>query len=190
MEIDQEEAKAALEDAKAYATRMKKSLNAFGAAYHFIVWGAIWLIGFSLDHFGPRLPEAVRIWHWLVLQVLGNALSFSITFRGRRYVRVGPQGAIALIWILFMGFSILGAFFVHPRSYEEGSLLIVLITMLWMAVMGAIVNKILLIAAVFVAVASAAAYLLIPDAYFLIMALAGGTSLIALGVFLLARKER
>ncbi len=190
MEIDREEARAALEDAKAYAARMKKAMNAFGAAYHFIVWGAIWIVGFSLDQFAPLLPEPVNVWHWLVLNVAGNVASFSISARGRRYLRVGPQGGIALIWILFMAFGGLGALFVRPAGFKEGSMLLVLLIMLWMAVMGALMNRVLLCVALGVTAVAVGAYYLLPDAFYLIMAVVGGTSLIAIGVAILARREK
>jgi hypothetical protein len=46
MKIEPSEAESALAAVRAADAQMRRALNAYGAAYHFIVWGVIWLIGF------------------------------------------------------------------------------------------------------------------------------------------------
>jgi hypothetical protein len=163
-------------------------LNAFGAAYHFIVWGLIWLVGFAITHFADRLPAAVGAWHWLVLNLVGNAFSLSFGYRMRKAFKTLPHDGIGTIWILFLAFGALGAFFVRPAGDREGTMLIIIITMLWMSVMGALVNRALLWMAVGVTALSAVSDWLFADVFYLVLALGGGGALIATGIYLLKRR--
>jgi hypothetical protein len=187
MDIDPAEARAALEEAKILSSRMKKALKAFGAAYHFIAWGTLWLIGFLIMHFADRLPRAFSTWHWLVLNVIGNAFSLTFSFRARKAFKPLPRSGIGLIWVLYLCFAFLGSFFVQPEGAKEAAMLIILALMLLMSIIGAILYRALVWVAVGIAALGALSYWLAPDAFYLCLAIGGGGAIIVTGLFLLKR---
>jgi len=67
-------------------------------------------------------------------------------------------------------------------------MLIIIATMLWMSVMGALVNRALLWMAIGITALSAAAYWLLPGIFYLCLSLGGGGALIATGLRMLGRK--
>ena len=185
MDIEPSEAESALAAVRAADAQMRRALNAYGAAYHFIVWGVIWLIGFSISNFATRLPLAVAMWSWPVLNVIGMVCSWTIGIRmGRTFHN--PYGSrIGLLWILFIAYGILGVFFVHPASFQAGSLLLVMYVMLWMSVMGLWLNSALVLVSLAVTGLSLVGYFAFPNFFFLWMAFLGGGTMIGTGVYLL-----
>jgi hypothetical protein len=190
LEIDSAEARTALEEARRYNSRMKKALAAFGAAYHFIVWGGIWLIGFLITHFAFALPKAVSAWHWLVLNVLGNIISWSIGYRGRKAIKAGPHSGIMAISLLFLGFALAGALVARPAGDHEALMLVAPLIMLWLAVMGALTMRLLIWVSLGITALCLAAFFFLPAEFYLCLAISGGLPMIGLGIFLLTRRER
>ena len=68
-------------------------------------------------------------------------------------------------------------------------MLIVLVTMLWLSVMGVLIFRPLLWTALTVSALSLASYFLIPESFYLALSLAGGGALIGAGLFLMRQRD-
>jgi hypothetical protein len=185
MNIEPSEAESALAAVRAADAQMRRALNAYGAAYHFIVWGVIWLIGFTISHFATRLPTPVAIWSWPVLDSIGMVCSWTIGIRMSKTFRNPVGSRIGWLWILFIFYGVLGVFFVHPAGSQEATLLLIFFVMLWMSVMGLWLNSALMWAGLAVTGLSLLGYFVLPGYFFLWMAFLGGGMMIGTGIFLL-----
>ena len=108
MDIDPDIARKALDEIQATRVRMRRALEVWGGAYHFLVWGAIWAVGFMLSYFQDRLPPHFSNWSWGALNLIGNAASLSIGFRQRKTFRLSRSSGLGPIWILFLCFGAAG----------------------------------------------------------------------------------
>jgi hypothetical protein len=185
MKISPSEAQSALADIRAADQQMQQSLNSWGAAYHFLVWGGVCLIGFSITQFHSLFPDAFLAGSWVVLNLIGMLGSWIIALRMRHkfHFSVGPR--IAILWPLFVLFGVLEAFFVHPNDGREITMMIMIFNMLWMAVLGLWVNNILLWAALILTGFSLFGYVVFPDYFYLWMAFLIGGTLIGSGLYIL-----
>lgn len=189
MNIDPSEANEALEAIHTTEQKMTRDQNAWGAGYHLIVWGVICLIGFTISQFSSALPAVIGRSTWIVLNVVGNIISWSIGLRMRYKIQNNFGIRIALLWILFVGFAAVGAFFVHPAGPQEITVLLLLIINLWLAVMGLWLNLTMLWEALAFSAVTLAAYYFVPGYFFLCLAVLGGGVMIAAGC-LVIRKGR
>jgi hypothetical protein len=184
MDINPSEAESALASIRQTEDQMRKALNASGGAYQLIIWGVILMIGYTMNQFADRMPVAVVAGTWIAISVLGNALSLAISLRMARKFH-HPLGArIGALWPIFILFGCLGAFFVHPSGPREINLLAYLFAMLWMAVMGLWVKLPLLWISLTFTGLMVFGYLVLPDYFFLWLAIVGGGAMIGSGLFL------
>ena len=95
----QQEAQEALALVEKTTQRMRRALAQGGAPYFLIIWGLVWVLGFSSAHFfGPEDPRTA--WTWMVVDTLGAILSFVIGWRLSRRVRSRNGGrTVALCWL-------------------------------------------------------------------------------------------
>jgi hypothetical protein len=185
MNIDRSEAESALASIREIENQMNKAMSASGGAYQIIAWGGIMMIGYTLNQFADRLPVALVAGPWIVMSILANILSVTISVRRARKFH-NPYGArLGFLWAVFLLFGLVGAFFVHPSDPREINLLVYLLTMLWMAVMGLWVDlRLLWISLAFTAL-MLFGYLVLPDYFFLWLAIVGGGAMIGSGLLLL-----
>jgi hypothetical protein len=188
MNISPFEAESALASIRETENHMRKAMNASGGGYQLIIWGVVLMVGYTLNQFADRLPLAFIIGTWIVLSVLGNTVSIVINIRRSRKFH-SPYGArLGAIWGIFILFGFIGAFFVHPAGPREINLLVYLMVMLGLAVTGLWVDLTLLwISLVFTGL-MLFGYVVLPDYFFLWLAIVGGGSMIGSGLLLLRGK--
>ncbi len=184
--ISAEEAREALNLIEATTEHMRRSLAHGGTPYFFLIWGVVWVLGFGADHFLSAHPRTVGI-IWAVLDAFGLLASFGVGWwiskrmRSRRY---GPS--VGLYWLAWVGYGALIVYFAHPASGNQMSLLIALLVMFGYVTTGIFYRSPFLVglgAALTVLVL--AGYLFLPAYYNLWMAVFGGGSLIASGLYIL-----
>jgi hypothetical protein len=185
MKITPTEAESALASIRQAEDQMRKELGASGGAYQIIIWGVIMAVGYTLNQFADRLGVMLVAIPWIVMSVIGNALCVIISIRlSRRFHH--PQAArIASLWAVFLLFGAIGALFIRPTDPREINLLIYLLVMLWMAVMGLWVRLSLLWVSLAVTGLLVFGYLVLPDYFFLWLAIVGGGTMIGSGLLLL-----
>ncbi|HWQ45481.1 MAG TPA: hypothetical protein VN376_01370 [Longilinea sp.] len=189
MNIDPSEAGEALKAIRLTEQKLTQDQNAWGGGYHLIVWGVICMIGFTISQFNASLPAVIGRWAWITLNIVGNIISWSIGFRMRTKFQNTFGIRIALLWVLFVAFGVLAAFFVHPANPQELTILLLLIINLWLAVMGLWLNLTMLWESLAFTVCMLAGYYLIPEYFFLCLAVVCGGIMILAGVFAI-RKEK
>ncbi len=180
-----EEAREALELVERTVRQMRRAVAHGGMPYFLLIWGTVWVLGFGATHFlGPESPQARTVW-WMLI-VPGLIASALVGWRLNDRVRHAWFGAsVGLFWLTWMVYASLIVFFAQPQTGIQTSLLIALFAMfgyvtsgllyrsLFLSGLGALMTALILIG-----------YLLIPAWFSLWMAILGGGSLIAAGLYM------
>ncbi len=182
MTISPSEAEEALAAVRAVSQQMRRALNAWGFAYYLIVWGLIWLIGFSCSQF---LPAAVVGYLWLAIDLVGSGLSVYLGLRMGRTFRSPIGSRVGLFWIALLAYGFLGMWFVHPANPYEGTLLLIIVLMFGYVVMGLWVEPRLVWLGLFVTALALVGYFALPAIFFILMAVLGGGSMLGTGLYIL-----
>jgi hypothetical protein len=186
MDISPSEAERTLASIRETEDQMHKALNASGGGYQMLTWGFVMLIGYTLNQFAEHLSVAAVAGIWIVLSTIGNIVSVTIGIRMARKFH-SPYGArIGAMFPIFILFGVMGAFFVHPAGPREINLLIYLLVMLWLAMMGLWVKLSLLWISLIFSGLMLFGYMVLPDYFFLWLAIVGGGAMIGSGLFLLS----
>jgi hypothetical protein len=186
MDISPSEAEKTLASIRETDDQMRKAMNAAGGGYQMLIWGIIMMIGYTLNQFGEHLSVAVVAGTWIVLSVIGNAVSVVMSARMARKFH-SPLGArIGAMLPIFVLFGFVAAFFVHPAGPREINLLIYLLVMLWLAMMGLWVKPSMLWISLIFTGLMLFGYVVLPDYFFLWLAIVGGGAMIGSGLFLLS----
>ena len=184
MKITPTEAETALASIRQAEDQMHKALDA-PVGYQITIWGAIMMVGYTLNHFAEMLPVALVAGSWIVMSILGNVLSVGMYIRMARKFH-HPMGVrIGSLWAVFLLFGVIAAFFVHPSDPREINLLVYLLVMLWMAVMGLFLRLSLLWISLTVTGLLVFGFLVLPDFFFLWLGIVGGGAMVGSGLFLL-----
>lgn len=132
MPIHPQEAATALHEITATEQQSHKAYHYQQASPHLILWGIIWVIGYSVTYFRPR-------WYplWDVLAVLGFAGSFFISFRTRSKGSHASFGwcYAATFLAVFLFIAALFAILPPPSPLQIDAFFPLLIA-LWYALMG------------------------------------------------------
>jgi hypothetical protein len=159
------------------------------AGWFLLIWGLVWLIGFLTSHFAPA---SWIIWTWLMLCVMGAALSTVVGLRlGQQvqYAQTGPK--LGLFYPVFIGFCLLWLYLVRPESWQETAILTISFLGFAVVLNGILLKVRSLIAAGLVGtVLSTAVYLWFAAQFGLIVGLVGGGGMIVAGLRFLIRGQR
>ena len=183
--ITPDEARDALELIQETTRQMRRIVAQGGAPYYLILWGAIWTMGFGTSYFlGPGSKTAGIV--WVALSTIGILASFGIGWKLGQRVR-SPQGQrIGLLWLFWLFYGILIVTFAKPLSADQMSLLICLLVMMAYVTTGLFYRSRFLIGlGLAITALVVGGYLLVPGFFDLWMAILGGGSLMAAGVYIL-----
>ena len=183
--ISPEEARESLELVEATMRQMQRAVVHAGTPYFFLIWGIVWTLGFRSTYFlGPISPLVGIV--WAVLDALGVIGSFLVGWwvaSRLRHPLYSPT--IGLFWLAWIVYGALIVYFARPQSGDQFSLLIALFAMFGYVVSGIILRGRFLIGlGVVLTVVIIAGYLFIPAYYNLWMAVFGGGSLVAAGLYM------
>lgn len=183
--ISPDEAREALELVEVTTRHMRRAVAHGGMPYFLLIWGVVWTLGFGSTHFlGPGSPLAGTV--WLVLDVLGIVASLLVgCWIGTRVrsARYGP--AVGLFWLAWMVYGALIIYFAQPENDAQFSLLISLFAMFGYVTTGIFYrSRFLSGLGGLVTLFILGGYLLIPAYFDLWMAVLGGGSLIAAGLYM------
>jgi len=188
MELTPTEAEEALAAIQTMIQKTRRAVSSSGAYLFLIVWGVIWLFGFSASQF-LAAQTAGKI--WAGLNILGGILSATIGIRMNRGVRSTSATLsgkrIGLFWLLLFLFCYATVTVVWPVDIKQLAMLIILFVMV-----GWIAMALLLSIASFgwglgLTVLALACYFLFPGIFFLLMGVVGGGGMIALGFYIRSR---
>lgn len=196
--ITRQEAQSALDEIDRVRHHMRRTIAAGSMAPMLILWGIVWILGFSAEQF---IPHAYRL--WLALDLVGVAGSFVLGSRSRTSAVKGSgqcpgHGRIFGSWLILLGYAILWSFLLVPSGLLHGSggaaygpilerkmaVLWVTVCMFAYVVMGLWLDRFMLWLGALVTAATLIGFLFEQQYLFLWVAVTGGGSLVVSGVFI------
>ena len=181
MSLSSKEASETLSDVE-HASR--RSAQAFGyrkASPHLILWGLVWLIGYSATDLRPADAGLI----WLVLVVAGSAISFFLG-RSNGRSRAGAAnswralGLVAIV-LAFIGATV--AIFGHVSGMQVGVFTPILVGAIY-AGMGLWLGLRFVVTGLAIIALTLGGYFYLPEHFLLWMAFVAGGGLILAGIWL------
>jgi len=184
------EAKEALAAIQKMMQKTRRSIASSGAHISLIITGIVWLIGFTCNQF---LPDEMLPYVWIPVSILGSILATVLGIRMGKRVRSPSAAAIGkrigFIWLLLSVYCIAAIAVTWPLEENQLVALVVMFVMVGWLVMGLqlstfsvwIWQGLVVIALVLVG------YFLLPDFFYLWIAILGGGGMIASGLYIRSR---
>jgi hypothetical protein len=188
MDLSPQEAQQALDAIQTMVRRTQRMISNSGAYAFLIIWGFVWLIGFSANHFlsGPTVGYV-----WMVLDTLGGVLSVVTGIRLSRQVRSTSNASagkrIGYFWLLLFVYCLVLLAVISPLDMKQGALVIVLFVMIGWIAMGLLLSAASIWWALGITGLALIGYYLLPSYFYLWMAILGGGGMIALGFYIRSR---
>ena len=181
--MDTQRAAEDLQLIKATMVRAKEALS-IGGAYYLILWGIIYLLGYSGSQF---LGDVVSGKLWIILVSCGIIGSFLIGRKlGSKTVsRTGIK--IMLFWIFLLIYTPLWIWIMKPAGWTKISLFIATVAMFGYIVMGLWTDTRLVITGLAVTILALIIYFLFPTYIGILMALLAGGTMIGSGIYMIKK---
>jgi hypothetical protein len=188
MNISPDEAGEALAAIQKVSQKTRRSIAGSGAHVFLIVTGIVWLVGFLATQF---LAGEVVMYIWIGMSLLGSALSFILGARlGKRVHNpaFGPTAKRAgIFWLVLVLFGIAAIAVARPADGKQVTMLIILFIMIGQSAMGLLLSFASTWWTLPITALALAGYFLLPDFFYLWMAVLVGGGMIALGVYIRLR---
>ena len=188
MKVSPTEAEEALADIQSMTEKTRRSIADSGAHISLIITGIVWLIGFTCTQF---LSGMIVAYIWIGLSILGTALAAMLGSRRSKRVRSPSAKAtakrIGLIWLLLAVYCIAAISVAWPLDGKQLTMFIILFVMVGWMVMGLLLSFTSVWPGLFIIALILIGYFLLPDFYYLWMAILGGGGMIALGLYIRTR---
>jgi len=188
MNISPSEAEEALAAIQTMMTKTRRAISSSGAYIFLIVWGVIWLLGFMGSQF---LPTDIGGYAWIALDILGGILSAVVGIRMGRGVRTSSPSLsgkrIGIFWLLLFIYCIAAVAVSWPADGKQISMYIILFVMVGWLAMGLLLSFTSIWIGVIITALALIGYFLLPDIFYLWMAILGGGGMIAFGFYIRSR---
>jgi uncharacterized membrane protein YadS len=188
MNISPNEAEEALAAIQKVTQRTRRSVASSGAYIFLFITGIIWLVGFLANQF---LSGETAVTIWIGISLLGSALSILLGSRMGRRVR-GPSTAayvkrIGTFWLLLVLYGIAAIAIARPTDGKQMTMLIILFIMIGQMAMGLLFSFSSTWWALPITALALAGYYLLPEFFYLWMAVLVGGGMIVLGLYIRLR---
>lgn len=188
MHITPNEAEEALAEIQTIEQKTRHSFASGGTYITLIVSGIVWLFGFLATQF---LTGAIVGTIWVVLSVLGGLLGTLLGFRMSRHIRnpsaVPTAKRIGFFWVLLSLFCIATIAVAQPTDGKQVTMFVILFIMIGQLSMGPVISFSSVWWAIPISGMALVGYFLLPDFFYLWMAILGGGGMIALGLYMRLR---
>jgi hypothetical protein len=186
--ISSSEAEEALAAIQTMAQKTRRSIAGSEAYITLIVTGIVWLIGFASTQF--LRGEAV-VYIWIGVSILGSILGTVLGIRTGKRIRspaTAPMAKrIGLFWLLLVFFGIAVIAIAQPTDGKQTTMLVILFIMLGQMAMGLLFSFSSVWWTLPITALALVGYFLLPDIFYLWMAILGGGGMIALGLYIHSR---
>jgi hypothetical protein len=145
-----------------------------------ILWGTIWVVGFSTSALFPAVAGIL----WIALDIVGLVASVVL---GKQYSRrvLSPNGLrLFWSWIALVGYLGLVLFLARPLPPLRADMLLVIIIMAGYVIQGIWLWRGQLIIGLVITAVTLLGGWFLPDYYLWLMALLGGGTLLGTGLYL------
>ena len=188
MNISPDEAQEALTAIQDMTHKTRRSIASGGTSLTLIVTGIVWLVGFACTQF---LSGAVVAYIWIGLSLLGSAVAIVLGRRMGERVHSPLTAAyakrIGVFWLLLVCYGIATIAVAQPLDGKQVTTLVILFIMLGQLSMGMLTSFSSVWWALPISALALAGYYLMPDYFYLLMAILGGGGMIALGLYIRSR---
>ncbi len=185
MNITPSEAEEALSAVQNMMEKTRRAISASGAYKFLILWGVIWMLGFTGSQFLPA--EAAR-YAWIILDITGAVISAFIGVRMNRGVRMSAAPTtgkrIAFFWLLLFVYCYAAVAIVWPVDAKLLAMLIIIFSTIGWVAMGLLLSFASEWWGLGLFGLSLVGYFFLPGYFFLWMAILGGGGMIALGIYI------
>ena len=185
MNISPSEAEEALSAIQIIMKKTRRTISSSGAYKFLIVWGIVWLLGFLNSQF---LPNQIAGNIWMVLDILGGLISAFVGIRMNRGVRsTAPTDTgkrIGFFWLLLFLYCFAAIMVAQPIDGKQLAMFIILFVIIGWIALGLLLSFAPFWWGLVLTAISLIAYFLLPNLFYLIMAILGGGGMIALGFFI------
>jgi hypothetical protein len=188
MELSPTEAEEALISIQTMIRKTRRAISSSGAYLFLIVWGVVWLLGFTSSQF---LTGSTVGYIWAALDTLGGILSAIIGIRMKKGVR-SPSSTlsgkrIGLFWLLLWLYCSAAIAIIWPPDVKQLAMLIILFVMVGWIAMSLLLSMMSTWWGLAFTALALVGYFLLPNFFFLWMAVLGGGGMIALGLHIRSR---
>jgi hypothetical protein len=188
MNISPTEAEEALAAIQTMIKKTRRAISSSGAYLFLILWGVVWLLGFLGSQF---LPQDIGGYAWMILDTLGGILSAVIGIRMSHGVRSSSPTIsgkhIGIFWLLLFFYAIATVAVSWPADGKQLSMYIILFVMVGWLAMGLLLSFYDIWPGLVITALALVGYFLLPDIFYLLMAVLGGGGMIALGLYIRSR---
>jgi hypothetical protein len=188
MNISPIEAEEALASIQVMMQKTRRLISSSGAYVFLIIWGVIWLLGFTGSQF---LSQDIGGYAWMGLDILGGILSAVVGIRMGRGVRSSSSTStgkrIGIFWMLLFFYVAATVAVSWPADGKQLSMYIILFVMVGWLAMGLLLSFTSIWPGLVITALALIGYFLLPGIFYLWMALLGGGGMIALGLYIRAR---
>lgn len=188
MDISPKEAEEALAAIQLVVQKTRRSISGGGGYLFLIIWGVIWLLGFTGSQF---LSQQSSGYLWMALDVIGAALSLLVGVRINRGVRrtsaLTTGKRIGLFWLLLFAYVIAAMAVSWPLDGKQAAMYIILFVMVGWLAMGLLLSFAPIWPGLLLTALALIGYFLLPDFFYLWMAILGGGGMIAFGLYVRSR---
>jgi hypothetical protein len=187
MDISPTEAEEALEAIQVMTQKTRHSIAGSGVHISLFITGIVWLIGFTATQY---LQGEIVVYVWIGLSFLGAILATVMSIRVSKRVR-SPTAAetakrIGLIWLLLAVYCASAIALTWPMDGKQLTALIVLFVMIGWLAMGLILSiyTVWIWQGLFFIALILVGYFLLPEIFYMWIAILGGGGMIALGLYI------
>jgi hypothetical protein len=188
MNVSPDEAEEALAAIQKMTQKTRRSIASSGAYIYLIITGAVWMVGFLSTQF---LPGETAVAVWVGTSLLGSAAAVLLGNRKDRRVRSPSVAAyarrIGLFWFLLVMYAAAVIAVARPTDGKQVTMLVILFTMIGQLSMGLLLTFSATWWALPITALALAGYFLLPDYFYLWMAVMVGGGMIALGLYIRSR---
>ncbi|NPV55061.1 MAG: hypothetical protein HPY76_00105 [Anaerolineae bacterium] len=188
MNVSPSEAEEALAAIQTAIQKTRHSITHSGAYVTLIATGIVWLVGFTCTQF---LQGEILVYIWVGLSILGSALGVFLGTRIGKRIRSPSTAPIArrigAFWLLLALYAIAVIGIAHPTDGQQVTMLVILFIMLGQLAMSLLFSLSAVWWVLPVTALALIGYLLLPDIFYLWMAVLGGGGMIALGLYIRSR---
>lgn len=188
MNVSPTEAQEALAAIETMVRKTKRAISSSGAYAFLIIWGVIWLLGFLSSHF---IQPEIAGYIWMVLDIIGGLLSAIVGARMNQNIRspsaVASGKRIGWFWLLLFLYCIAAIGVTWPIDGKKIAMFIILFVMVGWIAMGLLLSFTSTWLGLAITALALIGYFLLPDIFYLWMAILGGGGMIALGIYIRKR---
>ena len=188
MNISPNEAEEALAAVQRTAQKTRHSVASSGAYITLITTGIVWLVGYTCTQF---LRGEIVVYIWIGLSILGSTLATAFGTRMGKRVR-SPSTAPAakragIFWLVLIFYCIATIAIARPTDGKQLTMFIILFIMVGQLAMGLLLSFSSTWWVLPITALALVGYFLMPDIFYLWMAILVGGGMIVFGLYIRSR---